>query len=242
MSEEWKDIKGYEGLYQVSNLGNVRNKMGKLLKPFRKGKYGHAMIGLSKDNKSSKFQVHRLVAIHFVPNPENKPEVCHKDNTLNENGFLDNSAENLIWGTHKENCEFENTRKRQSANHANFEGINNPNYGNHLSCENKAKMMKERGKQVVQWENGRIIAFYESLKDAGRKTNISWMNIKNVCDGKYKHAGGYEWSYAYKYYDVDEVVEQLEEFRDEMKMFGCDGLLSDLIEVVKGGGVDASGI
>ena len=43
-------------------------------------------------------------------------------------------------------------------------------------------------------------------------------------------------------YDVDEVVEQLEEFRDEMKMFGCDGLLSDLIEVVKGGGVDASGI
>ena len=43
-------------------------------------------------------------------------------------------------------------------------------------------------------------------------------------------------------YDVDKVVEQLEEFRDEMKMFGCDGLLSDLIEVVEGGGVDASGI
>lgn len=43
-------------------------------------------------------------------------------------------------------------------------------------------------------------------------------------------------------YDVDQVVEQLEEFRDEMKMFGCDGLLSDLIEIVKGGGVDASGI
>ena len=43
-------------------------------------------------------------------------------------------------------------------------------------------------------------------------------------------------------YDLDEVVEQLEEFRDEMKMFGCDGLLSDLIEVVEGGGVDASGI
>ena len=43
-------------------------------------------------------------------------------------------------------------------------------------------------------------------------------------------------------YDVDKVVDQLEEFRDEMKMFGCDGLLSDLIEVVQGGGVDASGI
>ena len=43
-------------------------------------------------------------------------------------------------------------------------------------------------------------------------------------------------------YDVDKVVEQLEEFRDEMKMFGCDGLLSDLIEVVEGGGVDADGI
>ena len=57
--------------------------------------------------------------------------------------------------------------------------------------------------------------------------NIDWMNMI------YRQPTAY---------DVDQVVEQLEEFRDEMKMFGCDGLLSDLIEIVKGGGVDASGI
>ena len=209
--EEWKDIQGYEGLYQVSNLGNIKNKKGKLLKPFRKGKYGHSLVGLSKDNKSTKYQVHRIVAIHFIPNPENKPEVCHKDNTLDKNGFLDNSASNLIWGTHKENCEFENTRKRQSENHADFTGENNPNYGNKYSDKNKEKLMKERGKQVLQWKDGRVIAFYESLRDAERKTGICWVNIRNVCDGQYKHAGGYEWSYVCKPYDVEKVVAELEE-------------------------------
>lgn len=215
--EEWKDIQGYEGLYQISNLGNVRNKKGELLKPFKKGKYGHTSVGLSKNNKSTKFQVHRLVATHFIPNLENKPEVCHKDNTLNINGFLNNSADNLMWGTHKENCEFENTRKRQSENHADFKGENNPNFGNVYSDKNKEKLMKERGKQVLQWENGRVIAFYESLKDAGRKTGISWVNIRNVCNGEYKHAGGYEWSYACKPYDVEKVEEKLEALLDLTK-------------------------
>lgn len=241
-NEIWKDIEGYEGLYQVSNLGNVRNKKGKLLKPFKKGKYGHSLVGLSKDNKSTKFQVHRLVAIHFIPNVENKPEVCHEDNELDENGFLDNSASNLIWGTHKENCEFENTRKRQIENHADFKGVNNPNYGKHLSQEIKDKMMKERGRQVLQWENGRVIAFYESLRDAERKTGICWVNIRNVCDGQYKHAGSYEWSYVCKPYNVEKVVAELEE---ASKPLGF-GLMPDsryiaeskAIEIVKRGGVE----
>lgn len=218
--EQWKDIQGYEGLYQISNLGNVRNKNGKILKPFKKGKYGHVLVGLSKNNISTKFQVHRLVAMNFIPNPNNKPEVCHKDNTLDANGCLNNSASNLMWGTHKENCAFENTRKRQSENHANFTGINNPNYGKHLPREIKEKMMKERGKQVLQWENGRVIAFYESLKDAGRKTGICWVNIRNVCNGEYKHAGGYEWTYACKPYNVEKVVEGLEEIKGQ----GCVGV------------------
>ena len=215
--EEWKVIKGYEGLYQISNLGNVRNRHGKLLKPFKKDKYGHALVGLSENNKSTKFQIHRLVALHFIPNPDNKSEVCHIDNTLDENGLLDNSVSNLMWGTHKENCEFENTRKRQSENHADFSGENNPNYGNHYSEENKAKLMKERGKQVLQWENGSVIAFYDSLKEAGRKTGICWVNFRNVCDGQYKHAGGYEWTFACKPYDVEKVVAELEEENQRLK-------------------------
>ncbi len=240
--EEWKDIQGYEGLYQVSNLGNIKNKKGKLLKPFRKGKYGHSLVGLSKDNKSTKYQVHRIVAIHFIPNPENKPEVCHKDNTLDKNGFLDNSASNLIWGTHKENCEFENTRKRQSENHADFTGENNPNYGNKYSDKNKEKLMKERGKQVLQWKDGRVIAFYESLRDAERKTGICWVNIRNVCDRQYKHAGGYEWSYVCKPYDVEKVVAELEKLPNREADYyyaNSNDVIDreDAIEIVKQGGV-----
>lgn len=207
--EEWKDIKGYEGLYQISNLGRVRNKSNKILKPFKKGMYGHSSIGLSKNNKCKNYQIHRLVALHFIPNPDNKPEVCHKDNSFNEDGLLNNSADNLCWGTHKENCAYENTRKRQSDNHADFKGKNNPRYGKHLPNKAKEKLMKERGKQVLQWQNGRVIAFYESLKDAGRKTGITWTSIRHVCNGTYKQAGGYEWTYVCKPYNVDAVVEHL---------------------------------
>jgi hypothetical protein len=236
--EEWMDIHGFEGLYQVSNLGNVRNSNGKLIKPYKKGKYGHAMVGLSRNNKRTRVQVHRLVAIHFIPNPDNKPEVCHKDNTLDENGFLDNSACNLMWGTHKENCEFENTRKRQSENHADFKGVNNPNYGKHLSKEIKEKMMKERGMQVLQWKDGRVVAFYESLKDAGRKTGICWVSIRNVCNGEYKHAGGYEWSYACKPYDVKKVIVELEDIKEKSLSSYEYETMKKAVSVVKRGGVE----
>lgn len=196
-NEEWKDIIGYEGRYQISNTGKVRNtKTNRIRAIHAKGKYGHAQVSLFDGRKNKRFQIHRLVAIHFIPNPDAKPEVCHIDNTLGENGLLDNSTKNLMWGTHKENCEFENTRKRQSENHADYHGENNPNYGKHLSDETKERMMKKRGRQVLQWEDGRVIAFYESLKHAGRITGIAWQNIKNVCDKKYQHAGGYGWSYA----------------------------------------------
>ena len=247
--EVWVEIEGFPN-YEVSNMGNVRNAKTKKIRVVHpKGKYGHAQISLYKDGKNKRFQLHRLVALHFIPNPENKPEVCHIDNSLNEKGLLDNSVSNLMWGTHKENCEFWNTRKRQSENHANYKGENNPNYGNHLSKENKDKMMKERGKQVLQWENGRVIAFYESLREAGRKTGISWESIRNVCKKEYKHAGGYEWSYVCKPYDVDKVIEQLEEshFHTE-STFDDDGWcnddseevvnLNEAIEIVKRGGMD----
>lgn len=209
--DEWKEIEGFPN-YEVSNTGKVRNKnTGKELSKYHRGKYGHAAISIYHDGKNKKFQVHRLVALHFVPNPENKPEVCHIDNTFDEEGFLDNSASNLMWGTHIENCAFENTRRRQSENHADVSGENNPHFGIPLSDEHKRKMMEDRGKQVLQWQYGRVVAFYESLKEAGRKTGIHWTNIRRVCDGEYQQAGGFEWTYACKPYDVEAVVKELEE-------------------------------
>lgn len=125
----------------------------------------------------------------------------------------------------------------------------------HLSDLSKDKMMKERGKQVLQWKDGRIVAFYDSLKQAGRKTGMSWQNIKNVCEGKYKHAGGYEWTYAQKPYNVDKVVERLEEnakyFQseaDELAQMGNWGTATELqgkaaayrdaAKTVKSGGIE----
>ena len=243
VDEEWVDIVGFPK-YEISDKGNIRCKKTKKVRAVHpKGKYGHAQISLYKDGKNHRFQVHRLVAMHFIPNPENKPEVCHIDNTLGENGLLDNSASNLMWGTHKENCQFWNTRKRQSENHADVSGKNNPNYGKCFKKENKEKLMKMYGRQVLQWEDGRVVAFYESLKDAGRKIGISWTNIKNVCDGIYVHAGGYEWSYVCKPYDPEKVVEQLENERKFWENAYDSNLGKEkarsyehAIEIVKGGG------
>ncbi len=96
-SEIWKDIPGYEGLYQVSNMGNVysvRNK--KRLATSQRTAY--SIVCLSKDGKQKCFGVHQLVALAFLPNPKNKPQVNH----INCNRH-DNRAENLEWVTRDEN-------------------------------------------------------------------------------------------------------------------------------------------
>lgn len=104
--EIWRDIEGYEGLYQVSNLGSVRSldridsigrhRKAKILKPsFSRG---YPYVNLCKKSKMQFYRIHRLVAIAFLPNPENKEEVNHIDgNTRN------NCVDNLEWVTHSEN-------------------------------------------------------------------------------------------------------------------------------------------
>lgn len=102
--EIWKDILNFEGEYQISNLGRVKSlprfkkrKEEKILK-ISKGKRGYYSIVLWKNQKSKTFTIHRLIACHFIPNPENKREVNHIDaNKLN------NNLSNLEWVTPKEN-------------------------------------------------------------------------------------------------------------------------------------------
>lgn len=97
--EEWKDIEGYEGLYQVSNIGKIR-RGNKILKQ-TENRCGYNYICLSKAGKKSHLLVNRIVAKTFIPNPQNKPCVNHID--LNKQN---NSANNLEWVTYKENVEW----------------------------------------------------------------------------------------------------------------------------------------
>ena len=102
MTEIWKNIEGYEGKYQVSNLGRVKSMIGqeKVLHP-KKHRNGHLQIGLHKDKKRKTMYIHRLVAQAFIPKPDNLPCVNHKDENPNNN-----NVDNLEWCTQKYNCNY----------------------------------------------------------------------------------------------------------------------------------------
>ena len=122
--EIWKDIKGYEGLYQVSNFGRIKkirfiNNVCNIEKEHLRKlnvRNGYYIIQLSKNGARKSHQVHRLVAEAFIPNIENKPFINHKDyNPLN------NNVNNLEWCTQKENVNWSicNMKKRKKTTHSN---------------------------------------------------------------------------------------------------------------------------
>ena len=110
LNEIWKPIKGYEGLYEVSNFGRIKSlKFGKerIIKG-SKDKYGYLQVGLSKNNKSKTFKVHRLVAEAFIDNTDNLPQVNHKDENPSNN-----VVSNLEWCDAKYNCNYGSHREKQ---------------------------------------------------------------------------------------------------------------------------------
>ena len=147
--EIWKDVKGYEGYYEVSNIGNVRS-VDRMVKHSKgglriyKGKTlvpclsvdGYRLVHLSKLNVSEMKRVNRLVAEAFIPNPDSLPQVNH----LDENK-LNNRVDNLEWTTHKENTRYSvarpviatlpngNEEYYPSINNAGFQFSGNPNGG-----------------------------------------------------------------------------------------------------------------
>jgi len=104
----WKDIKNYEGLYEVSNYGNVRSlKYGKIkyLKPADDGN-GYYFVNLSKNGIVKNFKIHRLVANAFIPNPNNLPQINHKDEDK-----TNNKANNLEWCNNQYNTRYSNSKQ-----------------------------------------------------------------------------------------------------------------------------------
>ncbi len=184
MIEEWRDIKGYEGFYQASNLGNIRSlavysfkyqrviqrKYPRLLKP-ETTHDGYKRVVLSLYGKKRKFSVHRLVAASFINNPNNYPEVNHKDERTDNN-----RADNLEWCT------------------ASY----NSNYGT-LPKRIKERLAEKHptAKVVNQYAmDGRLLNTYPSARKASEYFSVSPSMIERACRGQAKTAAGYKWSYA----------------------------------------------
>lgn len=110
ISEEWRDIEGFEGRYQVSYNGDIRNAAGQVLKGNNAG--GYLMVNLYKDGKRTRTSIHRVVAKAFIPNPENKPTVNHIDGNK-----LKNAVYNLEWATLAEQMKHANETGLIDSNH-----------------------------------------------------------------------------------------------------------------------------
>ena len=172
MKEEiWKQVVGYEGLYEVSSLGRVRSlnygRTGNvMLLKQRKDKYGYLTVGLYKIGKKKLLKVHRLVCEAFLSNLDKLPVVNHK-NCIR----YDNRVENLEWCTVKYNAHYSRGWEKSS---------------------------EVTSKPVLQYtKSGQFVAEYQSLKEAERKTGIRSSHISGCCLGKkwYKSAGNYIWKF-----------------------------------------------
>lgn len=181
ISEEWKDIQGFEGFYQVSNLGHIRSvdrfvkshhgkriAKGKMLSPSKSKQTGYSQIHLYKFGSVYRYNVHSLVAKAFIPQ-NGKPYVNHKDGQKENN-----SADNLEWVTNAENHY-----------HAVRIGANK-NYG---ANNYKARTVLQLDK------DGNVVKKWECIKDAERVLGIHAPNILKCCNGKRKTTGGFIWKY-----------------------------------------------
>ena len=182
--EIWKNIKGYEGLYQISNYGKVKSLeryyfsgMYNAIKKYQnenirkteKSKNGYLRVTLSKNGKLKKYSIHRLVAETFIPNPNNLLQVNHIDENKENNYY-----KNLEW------CDSEY----------------NVNYGKRNEKAKKS-MIASKGKKINQYDlKGNFIKQYFSISDASKQFKNKRSNISACCRKKQKTAFGYIWEYA----------------------------------------------
>lgn len=185
--EIWKDIPGYEGFYQVSDMGKIKGisrtvrrksvakNQGEFFtikekyKNILRDTYGYEIVGFCKNSKLKTIKVHRIIATAFIPNPENKPQVNHI------NGFRnDNRIENLEWCTSKENI-------IHSFKHLN-------------KNETRFKIEKLNPLPILQFElNGALIKEYPTRAQAEKETGVNQSDICKCASLKQKTAGGFLW-------------------------------------------------
>ena len=219
MEEIWRDIKDYEGLYQVSNMGRVkslgrwsnRQKNGvsfpyfikeKILKN-RKIKGGYYIVGLCKDKISKDYRVSRLVAEAFIPNPDNKLFVDHIDTNP-----LNNLSNNLRWVTQKENMnnpltlvKMSNSHKGRTLSEETRKKLSEANKGKTTHMLGKFGKDHHNSRPIIQFTlDGELIRKWDSIADAKRETGAH--KIVDCCNGKRNKTNGFKW----EYYDTDKYL------------------------------------
>ena len=170
MREIWKPIRGYEGLYEVSNLGNVRglvrdwDNRTKAIRNMRQhvSKTGYLSLRLCKDGKTKLCKVHRLVAEAFLENPSSFPFVNHLDGNK-----LNNNVSNLEWCSASRNIQ-----------HAYDTGL-------------------KKTRHVLQInKDGEIIQVWDNMSKASESSGVGIPHIYQCCAGQRLTAGGYKWAYT----------------------------------------------
>lgn len=171
--EIWCPIEGYEGLYEVSNLGNVRSLnyrqtgQTKILKTVKE-RYGYLLVNLSKNGKTKSFKVHRLVAEAFLPNWFDCPQINHIDEDK-----ANNHIDNLEW------CDAKYNSNHGTRNERIFRKTTNG----------------KLSKPVLQYtKSGEFVKEYPSAHEAERN-GYNNSNVISCCRGKYKTYKGYIWKY-----------------------------------------------
>lgn len=188
--EIWKDIPGYEGLYQVSNLGNVKGLPSRRVYSDGRVHYypervlkqhtirrNNKQVCLTVGGNHRSFRVHRLVAMAFLPNPNNYDQVNHKDENPSNNNI-----DNLEWCSAEYNLNYGTRNKRAS---------------------------ESRGKVVLQYSfDGELLREFSGAREAARQMGLEancGANIQNCCNGKRRSAYGYVWQWKYPSKYVDKV-------------------------------------
>lgn len=175
MKEEWRDIDGYNGFYQVSSTGKIKSLINNRELKLLNHTQGYLCVNLQR----KRFFVHRLVANAFLCNSENKPQVNHKDAVK-----TNNNVENLEWCTSKENCK-----------HAR---------DNNLYDYSKALKGAKHGKikKVYMYDlDGNFLKEFKYLRLASENLNISENNISRNCNSEKGSTGGYQW----RFYKKDKI-------------------------------------
>ena len=213
--EEWRDVEGFEGLYMVSNFGRVVSFQGCYPRIMKLGitHKGYQNVGLQKNKRRKTFVVHRLVAKAFIPNPDNLPQINHRDECK-----TNNRVDNLEWCTAKYNN----------------------NYGTYID---RQRNFLPRNTPVLMFDlNGNFEKEFISAREAARKMNTNHSLICHCCEGhsnKQNHISlkGKLWCYKGGEDTIPSKVQFIKnyKYRTKVVVYFADGTSKEFNSATKAG-------